>query len=295
MKKIFIVMLLVIASGLWNSTNGACMVPAKNNSDLPTISVSGELQERGYPCEPGEICPPCVTPALETDNGIYYLTTTDAEIEAQLDSLFNYLHSLNCICTFPTRVTGTTDPNSSFKYININHIETDDPHSYDTKLSHYFPKGTKWINRKTERDPMTGKIISNSEGTYILSEDTLIGGKTYHKLIDEKGQLFATLREDGKTVLQAAFDTLNTSGKFSDDGVYEGTALGLNGIGCKLVNFLSHKMEVETFRDGMTESIFFEEGVFYFGGGYAYPDPRYFGDRFLHTSKLDQARMGGQQ
>ena len=77
-----------------------------------------------------------------------------------------------------------------------------------------------------------------------------------------QGFLVNSLREDGKTVLQAAFDTLNTSGKFSDDGVYEGTALGLNGIGCKLVNFLSHKMEVETFRDGMTESIFFEEGVF---------------------------------
>ena len=200
MKKIFIVMLLVIASGLWNSTNGACMVPAKSNSDLPTISVSGELYETAYPCEPGEMCPTCLTPALETDNGIYYLTTTDAEIEAQLDSLFNYLYSINCICTFPTRVTGTTYQNGSFKYININHIETDDPHSYDTKLSHYFPKGTKWINRKTERDPMTGKIISNSEGTYILSEDTLIGGKTYHKLIDEKGQLFATLREDGKKI-----------------------------------------------------------------------------------------------
>lgn len=200
MKKIFIVMLLVIASGLWNSTNGACMVPAKSNSDLPTISVSGELYERAYPCEPGEMCPTCLTPALETDNGIYYLTTTDAEIEAQLDSLFNYLYSLNCICTFPTRVTGTTYQNGSFKYINISHIETGDPYSYDAKLSHYFPKGTKWINRKTERDPMTGKITSNSEGTYILSEDTLIGGKTYHKLIDEKGQLFATLREDGKKI-----------------------------------------------------------------------------------------------
>ena len=200
MKKIFIVMLLVIASGLWNSTNGACMVPAKSNSDLPTISVSGELYETAYPCEPGEMCPTCLTPALDTENGIYYLTTTDAEIEAQLDSLFNYLYSINCICTFPTRVTGTTYQNGSFKYININHIETDDPHSYDTKLSHYFPKGTKWINRKTERDPMTGKITSNSEGTYILSEDTLIGGKTYHKLIDEKGQLFATLREDGKKI-----------------------------------------------------------------------------------------------
>lgn len=38
-------------------------------------------------------------------------------------------------------------------------------------------------------------------------------------------------RDDGKTILQASFDTLNTSGKFTDDGVYEGTALGLNGIG----------------------------------------------------------------
>lgn len=39
------------------------------------------------------------------------------------------------------------------------------------------------------------------------------------------------MREDGETVLQASFDVLNTSGKFTDDGVYEGTALGLNGIG----------------------------------------------------------------
>ena len=39
------------------------------------------------------------------------------------------------------------------------------------------------------------------------------------------------MREDGETVLQASFDVLNTSGKFSEDGVYEGTALGLNGIG----------------------------------------------------------------
>jgi DNA gyrase/topoisomerase IV subunit B len=46
-----------------------------------------------------------------------------------------------------------------------------------------------------------------------------------------QGFIVNSYREDGKTILQAAFDTLNTSGKFSDDGVYEGTALGLNGIG----------------------------------------------------------------
>ena len=46
-----------------------------------------------------------------------------------------------------------------------------------------------------------------------------------------QGFLINSKRDDGKTILQAAFDTLNTSGKFTDDGVYEGTALGLNGIG----------------------------------------------------------------
>lgn len=70
------------------------------------------------------------------------------------------------------------------------------------------------------------------------------------------------MREDGETVLQASFDVLNTSGKFTDDGVYEGTALGLNGIGSKLTNYLSHWLEVSTYRDGKMESVFFKEGVF---------------------------------
>lgn len=70
------------------------------------------------------------------------------------------------------------------------------------------------------------------------------------------------MREDGETVLQASFDVLNTSGKFSEDGVYEGTALGLNGIGSKLTNFLSSWLIVQTVRDGAVETIKFKEGIF---------------------------------
>ena len=77
-----------------------------------------------------------------------------------------------------------------------------------------------------------------------------------------QGFLINSKREDGKTILQAAFDTLNTSGKFSEDGVYEGTALGLNGIGSKLTNFLSHWLIVRTCRDGKFKEIKFVEGVF---------------------------------
>ena len=77
-----------------------------------------------------------------------------------------------------------------------------------------------------------------------------------------QGFLVNSIREDGKTVLQASFDTLNTSGKFSDDGVYEGTALGLNGIGSKLTNFLSHWLKVRSYRDGQMEADSFVEGIF---------------------------------
>ena len=83
--------------------------------------------------------------------------------------------------------------------------------------------------------------------------------------VEDFGQGFpvnVVREEDGETILQASFDVLNTSGKFSEDGVYEGTALGLNGIGSKLTNFLSNWLKVHTYRDGKEEHIHFIEGVF---------------------------------
>lgn len=71
-----------------------------------------------------------------------------------------------------------------------------------------------------------------------------------------------SVREDGKTILEAAFSVLNTSGKYREDGSYEGTSLGSFGIGSKITTFLSHWLEVITFRDGESEWIRFEEGVF---------------------------------
>ena len=82
--------------------------------------------------------------------------------------------------------------------------------------------------------------------------------------IRDYGQGFIpnSFRDDGKTILEAAFSILNTSGKYREDGTYEGTSLGSFGIGSKITTFLSHHLEVETWRDGQTESIYFKEGVF---------------------------------
>ena len=90
----------------------------------------------------------------------------------------------------------------------------------------------------------------------VLDDNTII--------VEDNGQGFIPnlMRDDGKTVLEASFSVLNTSGKYSDDGVYEGTALGLNGIGSKLANYLSHWLEVTSWRDGKYEHIWFKEGIF---------------------------------
>jgi len=82
--------------------------------------------------------------------------------------------------------------------------------------------------------------------------------------VEDHGQGFIpnSFRDDGKTILEAAFSVLNTSGKYREDGTYEGTSLGSFGIGSKITTFLSHWLRVRTWRDGKMEAISFKEGVF---------------------------------
>lgn len=67
--------------------------------------------------------------------------------------------------------------------------------------------------------------------------------------------------EDGKTILEASFGVINTSGKYRDDGVYEGSSLGLNGVGGKVSNFLSTYFSVCSHRDGKYENLLFKDGL----------------------------------
>lgn len=85
---------------------------------------------------------------------------------------------------------------------------------------------------------------------------------TYEVSDDGQGILPNILREDGKTIFEAVLGQLNTSGKYNSDGVYEGSSIGVNGLGLKLVTFLSHWLEGLTWRDGKYERIWFKEGQF---------------------------------
>lgn len=110
------------------------------------------------------------------------------------------------------------------------------------------------------------EIISNSIDEFRAGHGSMIEvsiDKSKVTVIDEgQGFIPNSFRDDGKTILEAAFSVLNTSGKYREDGSYEGTSLGSYGIGSKLATFLSHSLTVTTFRDGLSEKIDFVEGVF---------------------------------
>ena len=110
------------------------------------------------------------------------------------------------------------------------------------------------------------EIVSNSVDEFRLGHGDKIEVKIDGDIVSVRdyGQGFIpnSFREDGKTILEAAFSVLNTSGKYREDGSYEGTSLGSFGIGSKITTFLSHWLEVKTFRDGKYEDIRFQEGVF---------------------------------
>ena len=110
------------------------------------------------------------------------------------------------------------------------------------------------------------EIISNAIDEFRLGHGNRIEitiDKSKVKVRDYgQGFIPNSIREDGKSILEAAFSVLNTSGKYREDGTYEGTSLGSFGIGSKITTFLSHYLDVTTWRDGKYETCHFIEGEF---------------------------------
>lgn len=111
------------------------------------------------------------------------------------------------------------------------------------------------------------EIISNSIDEFRLDHGNQIDVTIDKDIVSVRdyGQGFIphSYRDDGKTILEAAFSVLNTSGKYREDGTYEGTSLGSFGIGSKITTYLSHWLDVATCRDGKIELIHFKEGEFF--------------------------------
>lgn len=134
-------------------------------------------------------------------------------------------------------------------------------------LEHVRLRPGMYIGSTKDSTQLLVELFSNALDEHNLGHGNLIqvGVNTKTRLCEiiDNGQGFPVieLREDGKTILQASFDEMNTSGKYSEDGVYGGTSLGLNGVGAKAANFLSKKLHVITYRDNQYEELEFKDGV----------------------------------
>ena len=133
-------------------------------------------------------------------------------------------------------------------------------------LEHVRLRPGMYAGDTTDATQLAIEILGNAIDEYNIGHgnEIIINLNNNIITIEDNGQGFPynVMREDGETVLQASFDVINTSGKYREDGVYEGTAIGLNGIGAKLTNFLSHWLIVESYQKGLCEKIWFKEGVF---------------------------------
>ena len=134
-------------------------------------------------------------------------------------------------------------------------------------LEHVRLRPGMYVGSTKDPTQLIIELFSNALDEHNLGHGNLIevgiDNETGLCEVNDYGQGFPIneKREDGKTVLQASFDEMNTSGKYSDDGVYGGTSLGLNGVGAKASNFLSSRFHVVTYHNGEYEELDFKDGV----------------------------------
>lgn len=146
---------------------------------------------------------------------------------------------------------------------NEHSIVTEDPRTYTRRVPSVYLGSSKFNSN------LVKEIFANAVDEHVIGHgdkiNISIDTKENEYIIEDFGQGFlvnAGIDEDGETILQRCFDKINTSGKTTEDGVYNGTSLGLNGIGAKLTNWLSLKLEVITYRDNKYEKILFKDGLF---------------------------------
>lgn len=167
LRKVIFTLVLVIASSVC-MMKAACLMQAPEAMYQPFETVSGTLTSIGFPCEGEEPCPACLTIALVTDAKTYYLSTSDAQMQAQLDELEMQL---------PLRATisGTPFVNGSFDFIKVQSVSVDNsllPSLCD-----------EWNIAKISNS--TGPMETIHTVKAVLGADTIIEAQHYVKLIED--------------------------------------------------------------------------------------------------------------
>ena len=178
-KMIFSLMLAMVSSVCM--MKAACLMQAPEAMYQPFETVSGTLTSIGFPCEGEEPCPTCLTIALVTDAKTYYLSTSDAQMQAQLDELEMQL-------PLHATISGTPFVNGSFDFIKVQSVSVD-----NSLLPSLCDEWNVWYESFESFGPISfDKVVK-----FLLTTDTLINGQQYVKLTSDKDSPYLGAMREG--------------------------------------------------------------------------------------------------
>lgn len=126
-----------------------------------------------------------------------------------------------------------------------------------------------YLGSNEDSTQLLREIISNSSDEFLIGNCSEIyinyDENSNIAEISDNGQgiIPNVFKDDGKSILELVYGDINSSGKYdkSEDAVYK-ISTGAFGIGAALTCYLSHWLEATTKRDGIFETVRFNEGVF---------------------------------
>ena len=199
MRKSFFTLMLAIVSSVWMLSGATCLTQAPDELFWSYITVSGTIQWLDSPCEEGEECPPCVTPAIVTSDKTYYLSSSNQEVRDFLDRI--ELAPIPAIYLLPlqARASGTPYTQGSFDFLVVNNIDDLYVQYFSDQLTRLPSLCDEW-NVWYESFESFGPISFDKVVKYLLTTDTIIADSNYYTLqrykrLEQDGQYLGAMRE----------------------------------------------------------------------------------------------------
>lgn len=187
MRKMILTLMLAIVSSVWMTSEATCLTQAPNELYWSYITVSGTIQWLDSPCEEGEECPPCVTPAIVTSDKTYYLSSSNQEVRDFLDRI--ELAPIPAIYLLPlqARASGTPYQMGSFDYLLISSLNELSVEYFSNQQENKLPSLCDEWNVLHEPFSCDGIYCRLQTLIYRLTTDTLIQDVNYVKLMEQEG------------------------------------------------------------------------------------------------------------
>lgn len=205
MKKMIMTLMLAIAGSVWTMSEAACYPQEPDNLALQYITVSGTIQYLGTPCEEGEVCPPCLTPAIVTSDKTYYLTTSNQAVQNFLEHMET--SPVPSIYSLPlqAKASGTPFTRGYYNFLIVSDINSLYVQYFSDRLD--LPSLCDEWNVLEFRSHMESIPDEYYMRHYRLTTDTVIGEQRYIQLYKDQTYRGAMREGNNRDIYYIPADT----------------------------------------------------------------------------------------